>query len=138
MMLRSSAFEEEKQIAYEFFRLLLSKETQLKMMQSPKFHFSVRNDVLSEQICTIKSGDYISMEFFATDRSFIIDTPEYDEIEAFWQNIVSESILYNSDEDYEDILRQEFDDYFRGKISKDLLKDHLKNRVELFMHERGY
>lgn len=138
LMLRSSASEEEKQIAYEFFRLLLSKETQLKMMQSPNFHFSVRNDVLSEQICTIKSGEYISMEFFATDRSFIIDTPEYDEIEAFWENIVSESILYNSDEDYEDILRQEFDDYFSGKISKDLLKDHLKNRVELFMHERGY
>jgi len=138
LMLRSSASEEEKQIAYEFFRLLLSKETQLKMMQSPNFHFSVRNDVLNEQICTIKSGDYISMEFFATDRSFIIDTPEYDEIEAFWQNIVSESILYNSDEDYEDILRQEFDDYFSGKISKDLLKDHLKNRVELFIHERGY
>ena len=137
LMLRSSATEEEKQIAFEFFRLLLSKETQLKMMQSPNFNFSVRNDVLSEQIHKIKSGDHISMEFFYTDRGFDLTEPRYDEVEAFWENIVSHSVLYNSDEDFANILQEEFEDYFSGKISNDLLKDHLQNRVKLYLQEHG-
>lgn len=137
LMLRRSASEEEKEIAFEFFKMLLSKDIQLKMMQSANFHFSVRNDVLREQIRTVVSGDYISLSFFTTGNEFIIDDPKYDEIDAFMEAVLSDSVVRrNSDSDYESILNEEFADYFNGRISRDMLKSHLSNRVGLFLAER--
>lgn len=54
LMIRKSASAEEKEIAMEFLKMLLSKEMQLKMTRSSNFHLSIRNDVLAEQIRTVK------------------------------------------------------------------------------------
>lgn len=136
LMLRSSASEEEKEIAFEFFKMLLSKEVQMKMIQSPNFHFSVRDDVINEQIRAIKDGDYISLSFFGTGNEFFITNPPYEKISALWEKILSDSVSnIITEEGYEEILAEEFEDYFDGRITKELLISHLTNRVDLYLAE---
>lgn len=136
LMLRSSTSEEEKEIAFEFFKMLLSKDGQMKMIQSPNFHFSVRNDVLNEQIKTIKDGDYISLSFSGPGNAFFISNPPYEKIGSLWEKVMSDSVSnIITDAGYEEILSEEFEEYFSGRITKELLKSHLKNRVDLYLAE---
>lgn len=137
LMIRKSASADEKEIAMEFLKMLLSKEMQLKMMRSPNFHLSIRNDVLAEQIRTVKNGDFISMSFFDTERDFFVENPDYFEIESFWNKIMADSVSgIHADAGYKSILNEEFEDYFRGNITRDMLKDHLENRVNLYLCEQ--
>lgn len=137
LMIRSSASAEEKEIAMEFLKLLLSKEMQLKMMQSPNFHLSIRNDVLAEQIRSVQKGDRISMSFFASEKDFLVENPNYSEVESFWNHIMADSVSgVHADAGYESILSEEFGDYFKGNITIEMLKDHLENRVNLYLREQ--
>lgn len=137
LMIRKSASAEEKETAMEFLKMLLSKEMQLKMMQSPNFHLSIRNDVLAEQIRSVQKGDRISMSFFTTERDFLVENPDYSEVESFWNKIMADSVsgVY-ADAGYESILSEEFEDYFKGNITREMLKEHLENRVNLYLREQ--
>lgn len=137
LMIRKSASADEKEIAMEFLKMLLSKEMQLKMTRSSNFHLSIRNDVLAEQIRTVKKGDLISMSFFVTERDFFVENPDYFEVESFWNRIMADSVSgIHADTGYKSILNEEFEDYFRGNITRDMLKDHLENRVNLYLREQ--
>lgn len=137
LMIRKSASADEKEIAMEFLKMLLSKEMQLKMTRSSNFHLSIRNDVLAEQIRTVKKGDLISMSFFVTERDFFVENPDYFEVESFWNKIMADSVSgIHADTGYKSILNEEFEDYFRGNITRDMLKDHLENRVNLYLREQ--
>lgn len=137
LMIRKSASADEKEIAMEFLKMLLSKEMQLKMTRSSNFHLSIRNDVLAEQIRTVKKGDLISMSFFVTERDFFVENPDYFEVESFWNKIMADSVSgIHADAGYKSILNEEFEDYFRGNITRDMLKDHLENRVNLYLREQ--
>ncbi|MCM1118365.1 MAG: ABC transporter substrate-binding protein [bacterium] len=137
LMIRKSASAEEKETAMEFLKLLLSKEMQLKMMQSPNFHLSIRNDVLAEQILSVQKGDRISMSFFTTERDFLVENPDYSEVESFWNHIMADAVSgVHSEEGYKSILSEEFEDYFKGNITREMLKDHLENRVNLYLREQ--
>lgn len=137
LMIRKSASADEKEIAMEFLKMLLSREMQLKMTRSSNFHLSIRNDVLAEQIRTVKKGDLISMSFFVTERDFFVENPDYFEVESFWNKIMADSVSgIHADAGYKSILNEEFEDYFRGNITRDMLKDHLENRVNLYLREQ--
>lgn len=137
LMIRKSASADEKEIAMELLKMLLSKEMQLKMTRSSNFHLSIRNDVLAEQIRTVKKGDFISMSFFVTERDFFVENPDYFEVESFWNKIMADSVSgIHADTGYKSILNEEFEDYFRGNITRDMLKDHLENRVNLYLREQ--
>lgn len=137
LMIRKSASTEEKEIAMEFLKMLLSREMQLKMTRSSNFHLSIRNDVLAEQIRTVKKGDLISMSFFVTERDFFVENPDYFEVESFWNKIMADSVSgIHADAGYKSILNEEFEVYFRGNITRDMLKDHLENRVNLYLREQ--
>lgn len=137
LMIRKSASTEEKEIAMEFLKMLLSREMQLKMTRSPNFHLSIRNDVLAEQLRTVKKGDLISMSFFVTERDFFVENPDYFEVESFWNKIMADSVSgIHADAGYKSILNEEFEVYFRGNITRDMLKDHLENRVNLYLREQ--
>lgn len=136
LMLRKSASAEEKEIASEFLKMLLSKEAQLKMASSPNFHLSIRDDVLKEQLGKVKDGDMISMSFFSTPEDFIIEEPNSDEVERFLYSLVSKAFSRNGiDAEYENILDAEFSDYFNNGISAEMLKSHLSNRIGLYLKE---
>lgn len=137
LMIRKSASADEKEVAMEFLKMLLSREMQLKMTRSSNFHLSIRNDVLAEQIRTVKKGDLISMSFFVTERDFFVENPDYFEVESFWNKIMADSVSgIHADAGYKSILNEEFEDYFRGNITRDMLKDHLENRVNLYLREQ--
>lgn len=136
LMIRKSASAEEKEIAMEFLKLLLSREMQLKMMQSPNFHLSIRNDVLAEQIRSVQKGDRIS-SLFTSERAFFVENPDYSEVESFWNKIMADSVSgVHADAGYASILGEEFGDYFKGNITGKMLKDHLENRVNLYLREQ--
>ena len=44
-------------------------------------------------------------------------------------------IMCRAKEGYEEILTEEFEDYFDGRITKELLISHLQNRVDLYLAE---
>lgn len=77
------------------------------------------------------------MSFFVTERDFFVENPDYFEVESFWNKIMADSVSgIHADTGYKSILNEEFEDYFRGNITRDMLKDHLENRVNLYLREQ--
>ena len=69
--IRNSASKEEKEIATAFVKQLLSYESQKKMSEELGFSFSVRKDVLDEQIAGVKKGNVAIMS--GADEDVLIE-----------------------------------------------------------------
>lgn len=134
LAMRKTASETEKEIATEFMKLLLSYDTQLTMSKDDNFLLSVRTDVLSEQINSVSEGTLLSAPCF--DRSFYLDEPDNEKNRKELLELIEKSVpCHESSDRYRDILEEEFENYFSGEITADMLIERLSNRVGLFFEE---
>ncbi len=134
LSIRRSATKEEKEAAAAFLALCLSYEGQVQAAKSIDFNLSVRRDVLEEQIASMKSrtnmpdfgevnmGGNMNIEL---DRMTLLDLIEGAKPIKYFQKELRE------------IIFGELDLYLAGDITKDMLIDHLENRVGLYLGEKN-
>ena len=125
---------QEKEAAAAFLALCLSYEGQVQAAKSIDFNLSVRRDVLEEQIASMKSrtnmpdfgevnmGGNMNIEL---DRMTLLDLIEGAKPIKYFQKELRE------------IIFGELDLYLAGDITKDMLIDHLENRVGLYLGEKN-
>lgn len=134
LAVRKSASDQEKEVAFEFLKMLLSYEMQQAMMQDVNFALSARKDLLEEQIYAVKKGKEIRIFGFEEKELSVEPDPEKNGNEL--KALLDKAIPYwNSERDYKNILQQEFDAFFAGEIGEEMLIDHLTNRVGLYLKE---
>lgn len=137
LAIRQTASESDKEAAKEFAKMLLSYEVQMKMTKNHEFSFSVRKDVLERQIGAVSKDTGINARFNPERVTVFLSTePDNEknarELKEILERSVPNSSLYK---EYQDILYEEFEDYFSGEITADMLIDHLTNRVGLYLKE---
>lgn len=139
LAIRRTASDEDKAIAEEFAKMLLSYEVQHKMTRSSNFHLSVRTDVLEEQIHSVKNREWLTVVSAGEENlGFILEEPDNEENGRVLREMIENSEVYYGDDDgYKEILVEEFNSYFQREITVDMLIDHLNNRVGLYLKEHG-
>lgn len=135
--IRNSASKEEKEVATAFVKQLLSYESQKKMSEELGFSLSVRKDVLDEQIAGVKKGKVAIMS--GTDEDVLIDEEvDAEKIREELINILKNAEPYENEETgYEEIIVEEFTNFFDGVITKEMLADHLNSRINIYLAERN-
>lgn len=131
---RSTATDEEKQMAYTFLKMLLSRDSAMESVNgNVNALYSVRKDILKEQF------DYYERELSRGDTEGVTNRmPKLDreKEEALFEELLNNSIVQKAFPiGLQDIFDEEFDDYLEGQIPGDMLEDHLKSRVGLYMEE---
>lgn len=127
VVMRMTATEEEKKIAYTFLKLFLSKES---ILQSCESGFYVRNDTLEEQLANYeisvnKGGALFNMPPADTDKDMTL-----------LRNLINKGIPQKAfPQSLEKVFAEEIGDYLSGMIDGKALADHLKSRVTLYLQE---
>lgn len=127
--IRSTATDEEKQIAYTFFKLLLSHDSAMSLTDNISIyteHFSVRKDILQEQFKTYE-------QVYEINRGPAIDK-EKDGI--LFEELLENSVVKKSfPADLQRVFDEEIGEYLDGEIPGELLDSRLKSRVGLYLDE---
>ncbi|MCR5500279.1 MAG: ABC transporter substrate-binding protein [Acetatifactor sp.] len=134
--IRTTATAEEKRIAYTFLREMLSYDGQKNMaLFDYNFGISVRKDVFEEQIRR-STESVLEQAGWAGEEGLEKLRKELEADESFYRELVNEAkpaaLL---PVELENIMWDEFTEYFSGTITRDMLKDHLRSRVKLFLDE---
>lgn len=136
LTIRRTATREEKAAAAAFINLCLSYEGQSLAAKDLNFELSARRDVLEEQIAAMNEttdvfvsgfdqfilGDDLNIEL---DRKTLLDMIESARPVKYFPTELRE------------IMYEELEQYFSGKISEDKLIDNLDSRVGLYLGERN-
>lgn len=137
LCISKTATEEEKNIAYDFLKYLLSEEGQTHLTSSGyNFGFPVISSVVETQIDRLSKGSPINSCFTPEEYINLKKEPDKELIKNEIEILLNNSVPRYSDEDYKDILYEEFTDYYSGAISIDQLCDHLSNRICLYLKEQ--
>ncbi len=132
LAIRRSASKEEKEAAAAFLAMFLSYEGQIRAAKDINFQLSVRRDVLEEQIASMDSRIHLSgfgevsmvgNMNIELDRTTLLDMID--------RAKPSKSFPW----ELSDIIYEERSQYLSGSITKDMLIDHLENRIELYLGE---
>ena len=131
LAMRSTASEEEKQIAYTFLKTCLSEE----VMNATCAQFPVRKDVLERQI----------EEYERTAKSIKEDGaygPNYmpvldrDRDVPFLYDLIENGVVEKSfPAGLQRVFDEELGDYLAGRIDGKALEEHLRSRVWLYLEE---
>lgn len=134
LTIRISATDEEKGIGATFMGELLSYESQSAAVENTRLPFSVRSDVLEEQIAAVNANTPVSAPGFETAPlgKFIPAGTIRTTLDALLEHA---ECVTDRDEGLRQILLEELSQYFDGRISRKQLIDHLENRVQLYMKE---
>ena len=134
LSIRRTATKEEKEAAAAFLALHLSYEGQIHAAKAHTFQLSVRRDVLEEQIASMESRTYMpgfgeismgSKMDIERDRATLLDLIDRAKpVGAFPKELSN-------------ILYEEMELYLSGSITKDMLIEHLENRIELYLGEKN-
>lgn len=134
---RESASTEEKEAAVAFLNLLLSYDCQKTMVKDINFSFSVRNDVLEEQIEAVKKNSIAVMDDLTGD-TIIREETDTGKIREKLSGLMADSVPKPDERNaFRDILYEEFSEYFAGRISREMLADRLESRISLLLLEKG-
>lgn len=121
---RSTATDEEKQMAYTFLKILLSYESAEKNATSS---FSVRKDILQKQFENYEIAYMGNRDYLDLDREKEM---------ALYDELLNNSIAYRLFPiDLQRVFDEEFEEYLDGEIPRELLDSRLKSRVGLYMDE---
>ncbi|MCR4599745.1 MAG: extracellular solute-binding protein [Acetatifactor sp.] len=131
LAMRSTATEEEKQIAYTFLRMILSEES----MNATGGQFPVRKDALESLI-----GEYErTAESIKADGAFnanYMPVLERDKDLPFLYGLIENGVIAKSfPSGLQEVFDEEFGDYLAGRIDGRALDEHLKSRVWLYLEE---
>ena len=134
LSIRRTATKEEKEAAAAFLALYLSYEGQVHAAKDINYNLSVRRDVLEEQIASMESRTYMpgfgeismgSKMDIERDRATLLDLIDRAKpVGAFPKELSN-------------ILYEEMELYLSGSITKDMLIEHLENRIELYLGEKN-
>ena len=136
LALRKTAGQEERQLALLFMKYMLSEECQTAASHAVDFGFSVRKDVLEKQFDAMDENSMLQGR--ALEQSLVIG----DRLDVKADREALQRLLENAKprEDFpsglQSILSEEFGAYFSGNMEKKDLKDHLAQRVSLFLKEQ--
>lgn len=134
-----NASQEDKHIAFEFIKYILSEELQNKMAlkgQRIFFNFSVRDDVFKQQVEAIDGEEYVTANFTPNDYRIPKETDKAALIEEIENIMAGAYIRLDADSEYSTILYEEFYDYYSGKIAMDELIRNLESRLKIYIMER--
>lgn len=134
LSIRRTAAKEEKEAAVAFLALYLSYEGQSHAAKDMNYKLSARKDVLEEQIASMKlemsepfpgegsMGNKVDIEKDRATLMALIDSakPSTTFPGELWSILNEERKLYSS-----------------GSITKDMLIDHLENRIGLYLEEQN-
>ena len=136
LAVRVTATDEEKKIAHTFLLEALSHDSQATIdKRNSNFFISVRKDVFEEQVQRdIENYLERAKKQGITDANSIRETLEKDAI-TFRKMIEEAEASEGYPEGLEDLLYDEFSNYFKGNFTKEALLDHLQNRVKLYYSE---
>ena len=129
--IRQSATQEEKEIAYTFLKVYLSREA----MESSGGFIPIRKDVLENQYRRYQDtvdGAKATGTYNPNNQPEL----DWDRDVRFLEELIQNSVAKKK---YPTGLQQVFDeelgDYLDGRIDGKALDDHLKNRVNLWLKE---
>lgn len=134
---RDSASEKEKALALRFVEYMLSYNSQKMMSEDINFSISVRNDFLEKQIEEVNKGYVVVMDSEMGDQLIENDVDTSIFKNDFYEFLSAAIPLECDNSDFMDILTDEFNDYFNGYITKDMLKENLEGRIGIYLAEKG-
>lgn len=132
LALRSTATDEEKEIAYTFMKVYLSKDAMMEVSS----YIPVRKDVLEEWLKKYDKSNSISKEYGVYDPS---TSPEldWDKDVKFLEDLIHNSVpKKNFPTALQAVFDEEFSEYLGGRIDGKALDSHLKSRVWLYLEEQ--
>ena len=100
------------------------------------FNFSVRNDVIRQQVEAITAEEYVVANFTPTDYRIPKEIDREAVIEEIAAIMGKATIRHDSSSEYGEILYEEFYDYYDGTISIDELIRNLESRLKIYLMER--
>lgn len=134
LSIRRSAAKEEKEAAVAFLALYLSYEGQSHAAKDINFMLSVRRDVLEEQF--VSAGSQMNMPVSSVE--IIGDKMDIGKDSATLLDLIDKA---KPDDTFPrelwNIIYEEREQYSSGSITKDMLIDHLENRIGLYLEERN-
>ncbi|MBQ3905517.1 MAG: extracellular solute-binding protein [Lachnospiraceae bacterium] len=134
LTVRNTAGVKEKAAALAFLKYLLSEEVQKLASKNLNFRFSVRKDVLKDQIRGMDGGTKIYKSGYSYIK--IPENLDYERDEQIFYDLLEHSTPQKPmPKELRNILYGELREYLGGGITRDALVDHLKNRVGLWLHE---
>lgn len=133
---RNNATDKEKEYASEFLESLLSYDIQSEVCKSRAgYGLSAREDVLNEQIEDIKSYEGIPTVYGGV--MFKYANIDVEATKIAFAKLMEESIPRERVEDsFENIVFEELDEYYTGKIDFETLYDRLNKRIGLIAGEK--
>ena len=133
LSIRRTATKEEKEAAAAFLALHLSYEGQIHAAKAHTFQLSVRRDVLEEQIASASMGSQMNIPGEVSVGSNV----DIEKDGAMLLDLIDRAKPYKTfPRELWNILYEEEDLYLSGSITKDILIDHLENRIGLYLEEK--
>ena len=130
--MRSTATEEEKKIAYTFLKFMLSEEA---FSAVPGVGFSVRKDCIDRQLDIYEITVESMKESVNYDPDRVPDLHREDD-KFFFENLIQHAKVRKPfPASLQRVFDEEFGMYLSGTIDGEMLDDHLKSRVWLYMVE---
>lgn len=134
--IRKTASKVEKELAVSFLNILLSYDFQKELVYVD-LSWSVREDVCAEQIDSVKEGMAVGLDELYEDV-FIVGEVDTDLLRQKTNELLADAVPKDYMESaFADILYDEFNDYFQGIITKEMLIDHLNSRVTIYLQENN-
>ena len=133
ILLNKDSSKEEKELACAFIETLLSYDSQINMIADHNFGFSVRNDVLKEQL---EQADFSHGIYVRSLGDVDISKVKKDDVDAIFGNLVKNVRFDNIySKEMLNVILEEVGNYFNDIISIDDATKNLSNRVGIFLAE---
>lgn len=133
--IRKNASKEEITLACLFFQMLLSYDVQAEAITDDRLSFSVRKDVLEEQLAAVNEDTYASAP--GIDQIQLGDgvdnTKDRETFYYLLDNAMPQKYL---PKELNSIFMEELNQYFNGEMTVDMVLEHLENRVQLYLEEK--
>ena len=132
LSIRRTATKEEKEAAAAFLALYLSYEGQIHAAKNINFKISVRRDVLEEQIASM--GSQMNVPY--SGEVSLGSKVDIDQDRATLLDLIDRAKPKGSfPRELGSIIFEEREEYLSGSITKDMLIEHLENRIGLYLGE---
>ena len=130
IVMRSTATEEQKKVAYTFFKVLLSKEA-----MTGSAYFPVRKDAMEQLLQAYEETVKAEKSVGRYKPNYMPELDREKDVK-FLEDLIQGGVVKKAlPASLESVFDEEFDDYLSGRIDGKALADHLKSRVTLYLEE---
>lgn len=132
--IRKNASKEEVIGACLFLQTLLSYEVQAEKIKNDMHSFSVRKDVLEEQLAAVNQDT--NAYAMGIDQTRLGDSVDHEkDKETFYYLLQNATPKKYLPKELLNIFVEELGRYIEGEITVDMALEHLENRVQLYLDE---